>query len=262
MSRVSIIVPVYNNRAQLRQAVVSLVEQAIPGLEVVVVDDGSTDGSADTVRDLPVRIVSQENRGHPAARNAGLAEARGELIGFLDSDDLAAPHGLARLARRLDAEPDWPVAGGMPAGVIDDDGRVLTSFGPHSAGAPSALRLLDLELYRAGRFFPVNVWLYLFRRSFFETMGGFDTTIRFSDDADVILRALRKQAIPILDLPLVYRRVHTSNLSLERSGDGLQLKAECIEELKMIYERHGVRPEVWNWKPFELGFDLPPEAKT
>ena len=259
MPRVSIIVPVYNNRAQLRPAVLSLVEQAIPDLEVVVVDDGSTDGSADTVRDLPVRIVRQDNRGHPAARNAGLAEARGDLIGFLDSDDLAAPDGLGRLVQRLDADPTWSVAGGMPAGVIDDDGRVLKTFGPHAPGAEPTLRVLDLDLYREGRFFPVNVWLYLFRRAFFETMGGFDTTLRFSDDADLILRALTKRAIPILDLPLVYRRVHTNNLSLERSEDGLRLKAECVEELKAIYERHGVRPRVWNWKPFELGFDLPPE---
>ena len=260
MPSVSIIVPVYNNRTQLRQAVSSLLEQEIPELEVVVVDDGSTDGSADTVRDLPVRIVRQGNFGPASARNSGLAEARGELIGFLDSDDLAAPHGLGRLARRFDEEPDWLVAGGMPAGVIDDDGKVLTTFGPFGGDVPPAMRRLDLGLYRAGRFFPVNVWLYLFRRAFFDRMGGFDTTIRFSDDADMILRALTKGAIPILDLPLVYRRVHTDNLSLDRSEDGLQLKADCIEELKAIYERHGVRPRVWNWKPFELGFDLPPEA--
>jgi len=117
MSSVSVIVPVYNNRAQLRQAVLSLLEQEIPGLQVVVVDDGSTDGSADTVRDLPVHVVRQENRGHPSARNTGLAAARGALVGFLDSDDLAAPGGLGLLARRLADEPDWLVAGGMPAGA-------------------------------------------------------------------------------------------------------------------------------------------------
>jgi glycosyltransferase involved in cell wall biosynthesis len=257
VSRVSVIIPVYNNREQLREAVVSVLAQPLPDLEVVVVDDGSTDGSGDALADLPAKVVRQTNQGHPAARNAGLAQATGSLLGFLDSDDLAAAHGLPRLAAWLAAHPDHDVVGGLPAGVIDAAGSVIKTF-PSDASPSPGERRLDLELYRAGRFFPVNVWLYLFRRSFFDRLGSFDAGIRFSDDADLIFRALGRAPIPILDVPMVWRRVHADNLSLADGAEGPALKPECIAELKRIYERHGVRPRVWNWKPFETGFDLPP----
>jgi glycosyltransferase involved in cell wall biosynthesis len=257
MSRVSVVIPVYNNRDQLREAVSSVLAQRIPDLEIVVVDDGSTDGSGDALTDLPVEVVRQANQGHPAARNTGLAHATGSLIGFLDSDDLAAADGLPRLAAWLSDHPDRDVVGGLPAGVIDAKGAVLETFSTVASPVPVERRL-DLELYRAGRFFPVNVWLYLFRRSFFDRHGTFDTDIRYSDDADLILRALARAPIPILDVPMVWRRVHADNLSLASGHDGPALRPECIEELKRIYERHGVRPRVWNWKPFETGFDLPP----
>jgi glycosyltransferase involved in cell wall biosynthesis len=256
VASVSVVIPVHNNRAQLREAVRSVLSARIPDLEVVVVDDGSTDGSAASVDDLPVRVVRQANQGHPAARNTGLAHAAGELIGFLDSDDLAAPDGLRRLLAWLDGRPDRDVVGGMPAGVIDVNGNVLKTFATEASPAPIE-RSLDLELYRSGRFFPVNVWLYLFRRAFFDRVGTFDTGVRFSDDADLILRALVHGPISILDVPMVWRRVHGGNLSLDRGAGGPKLKPECIDELTRIYDRHGVRPRVWNWKPFEAGFDLP-----
>jgi glycosyltransferase involved in cell wall biosynthesis len=260
VARVSVVVPVYNNRAQLRESVRSLLAGRIPDLEVIVVDDGSIDGSAESVADLPVRVVRQANQGHPAARNTGLAHATGAFIGFLDSDDLAAPDGLWRLAAWLEGRPDRDVVGGMPAGVIDASGDVLKSFAREAPETGCRERRLDLDLYRSGRFFPVNVWLYLFRRAFFDRMGTFDAGLRFSDDADLILRALVKGPIPILDVPMVWRRVHADNISLDRGADGLRLKPEVVDEMKRIYERHGARPRVWNWKPFETGFDLPPRA--
>lgn len=255
---VSVVVPVYNDRVHVREAVASILAQSIPDLEVVVVDDGSTDGSASALDGLAVRLIRQENRGHPSARNTGLAHARGELIGFLDSDDVFAPGGLPQLVAWLDARPDDDLVGGLPAGVIDETGRVLRRF--ELEGAAGVERQLDLEHYRAGRFFPVNVWLYVFRRRLFDRLGRFDPKIRFSDDLDLILRALGERPSTILNVPVAFRRVHTDNLSLDRADGVVQLKPECIEELKWIYGRHGVQPAVWNWKPFETGFDLPPLA--
>jgi glycosyltransferase involved in cell wall biosynthesis len=257
VGRVSVVIPVHNNREQLREAVLSVLAQRVPDLEVVVVDDGSTDGGAEALADLPVKVVRQANQGHPAARNTGLAHATGAVVGFLDSDDLCATDGLPRLAAWLAEHPDREVVGGLPAGVIDGAGAVLKRF-PIEASPDPVVRRLDLDLYRSGRFFPVNVWLYLFRRSFFDRVGTFDASIRFSDDADLILRALVEGPIPILDVPMAWRRVHANNLSLASDDGGPALKPECIDELKRIYERHGVRPRVWNWKPFETGFDLPP----
>jgi glycosyltransferase involved in cell wall biosynthesis len=257
--RVSVIVPVYNNRAQVREAVTSVLAQNLPGLEVVVVDDGSTDDSAGALHDLPVTVIRQDNQGHPSARNTGLARASGELIGFLDSDDVLAPGGLSKLVAWLDARPEADIVGGRPAGIIDDAGRVLRTFELETEGAPE--RWLDLDHYRAGRFFPVNVWLYVFRRRLFDRLGTFDPRIRFSDDLDLLLRILKEGPVPILNVAVAFRRVHTDNLSLDHVDGAVQLKPECIDELKRIYLKHGVQPPAWNWKPFETGFDLPTRGR-
>ena len=262
MARLSIIVPAYDNGAHLRPAVSSLLDAGIDGLEVVVVDDGSTDGGVDTIADLPVRVLRRDHGGIAAARNAGLDAAKGEIIGFLDGDDLLAGDGLARLAKRLEAESGRLVAGGAPAGIVDGSGATIEEFGggraQTSQAAQHVRRRLDLDFYLSGKFYPVSVWLYLFRRRFFDEVGRFDTRWRFADDVDLMLRALLRGPIPVFDLPLVLRRVHATNASLARSQGELQLKREVREEIRAIYAHHGLVPRAWNWKPFELGYDLPP----
>lgn len=262
MARLSIIVPAYENGAHLRPAVSSLLESRVDGLEVVVVDDGSTDDSVATIADLPVRIVRRHHAGIAAARNAGLDAATGEFVGFLDGDDLLARDGLASLLGRLETERSWMVAGGAPAGVVDGIGSAITVFGGDRAAArEGARRRLDLDFYLSGKFYPVSVWLYLFRRRFVDEVGRFDSRWRYADDVDLMLRVLLRGPIPVFDLPLVFRRVHATNASLAGAGDELQLKPEVRDEIRAIYAHNGLSPRAWNWKPFELGYDLPPVWK-
>jgi glycosyltransferase involved in cell wall biosynthesis len=90
---VSVVTPVYNGEAFLRETLESIFAQDYEPFEVIVVDDGSTDGSAAIARSYPAaRYIRQHNQGPAAARNAGIAAARGEFLAFVDADDVALPH--------------------------------------------------------------------------------------------------------------------------------------------------------------------------
>lgn len=108
MPRVSVVVPTYNRADLLLDAVNSVLAQTMLDLEVVVVDDGSTDQTRETVSQFgePVRYIYQANRGRSAARNRGIHEARGEYLLFLDSDDLLLPRSLEVLAYYLESHPE------------------------------------------------------------------------------------------------------------------------------------------------------------
>ncbi len=105
--RVSIVMPTYNRRDTIPRAIASVVAQRFQDWELVVVDDGSTDGTRDVVAgvDPRVRLVTQSNQGVAGARNTGLANARGDLIAFLDSDDEWPPHHLALATAFFEAHP-------------------------------------------------------------------------------------------------------------------------------------------------------------
>lgn len=105
---VSCIIPVYNGERFVGEAIASVLAQSHQPVEVIVVDDGSTDATADVVRAFgsSVQYIPQPNAGPPAARNVGIRAARGEFIGFLDADDRWLPDKVARQLARFDAEPE------------------------------------------------------------------------------------------------------------------------------------------------------------
>lgn len=198
----SCVIPVYNGASYLGAAVASILAQSYRPLEVIVVDDGSTDATGEVARAFgePVRYVRQDNAGPAAARNRGIAEARGEFIAFLDADDLWYPDKLTRQIGELRADP------ALACSVC----LIQNFWVPELAAEAEAWR----EHPRGG---PLPGYVsdgIVVRRSAFERIGDFDHQLGHGDHADWFLRlraaGLRDRLLPEV---LVSRRIHAANRS-------------------------------------------------
>ncbi|GAB5536344.1 MAG: hypothetical protein Rubg2KO_25930 [Rubricoccaceae bacterium] len=168
-SRISVIVPVYNGAAFLGEALESVFAQGMDGLELVVVDDGSTDASATVAESFDgVHVIRQPNAGAAAARNTGLANTTAPLIAFLDADDVWPEGRLQRLLHALDTDDSLDaVIGQLEMVVAEHDG--FRSVMPPQFGFQFGTALI--------------------RRSVFETVGMIDESMRYSEDVDWFMRA-------------------------------------------------------------------------
>jgi glycosyltransferase involved in cell wall biosynthesis len=203
--RISVVIPVFNGEAFLGDAIASVLAQSEPALEILVVDDGSTDNSASIAERFgePVRVFRQTNRGHVAARNLGLTAARGDYITTLDADDLFTPDKFALQAGRLDRNPEIDVVIGQLSYL-----RPESASGGEGFGAFSEHHDDHLTLSLSG---------CIFRRRVFDRVGLPDETMRFCDDWDWFMRA-REAGIPLLlhRHVVVQQRLHTNNMTRQR----------------------------------------------
>jgi glycosyltransferase involved in cell wall biosynthesis len=195
----SVIIPACNAARFLPEAVASVRAQGYSPIEVLIVDDGSTDNTAEVAGTFGegVRCIRQANAA-AAARNRGLTEARGELVAFLDADDLWPADKLRSQALRLAADPALDV-------VL---GRVQYQHQP-------GVEKTDIR-YEGPDDTLVNVHLGsgLYRRSVFDKVGVFDEKLRFSEDHDWFLRAREAGArITILEQVTLYYRLHGKNMT-------------------------------------------------
>jgi glycosyltransferase involved in cell wall biosynthesis len=198
--RASVIIPLFNGERFLAEALDSVRAQTYPPFEIVVVDDGSTDRGPDIARAYSgVQVVTQPNAGNAAARNAGVARARGELLAFLDQDDVWAPSKLEVQVGRMTGDPElaYTVA----------HHRIFLEPG---CARPPWLRAELLDRSVPG-FVPGTL---VARRSLFARVGLFDPRYPSGSDLDWFVRC-RDARIPmaLLDDVLLFRRVHEHNLS-------------------------------------------------
>jgi glycosyltransferase involved in cell wall biosynthesis len=246
----SVVLPAHNAGSFLRPALLSVLEERLPGLEAIVVDDGSTDGSLASIADLPVRVVRQKNLGEAAARNAGVRAASGGFVTFLDGDDRLTPGGLAARADFLDARPRDLAAGGLPSALIDERGaRVAEVFERMKAKLEFPLTLTR-AFYRSGGFFPVSCSLYLYRRVAFDRAGLYDETLAAAPDCDFHFRLLGLTDVPVLPVAAFERRLHAANLSLAAAGPReLSFRPEILDAIRLVNRRHGMNPaDVSPWE--------------
>jgi len=251
--QISVVITCFNGRKFLREAVQSVLAEECPGTEVLVIDDGSSDGSLEVVADLPIRTIALgENKGFPAALNAGLDAALGRYITFLDCDDRFTPGALRWRLDWLNLHPEAAALAGRPAAIIDETGKTLPEF-PHvlREGFQSP-RKLTLDFFQAGGLYPVPMWNYLFHRSLLNQVGKFDESLKIACDFQYLLRVLEVTEIPVVFEPVVERRLHGENLSLRQSAGGYQLKPETIAECLRILAPFGVAPT--EWPLWEKGF--------
>jgi glycosyltransferase involved in cell wall biosynthesis len=202
---VSVVVPSFNHREFLRDCIDSVLEQDYGRFEVIVVDDGSTDGSVELLRSYGDRItLLHQQRGRQArARNLGLREARGDLISFLDSDDRYLPGRISAAVQAFVADPAAAVVWGDYR-LIDGDGTVTREvrWTPREAD-------FRHELIRGNPICNATVTL---RRSVLDEIGGFDERVpRVCDGAAWYQIAARGHRFHHLDRLLLDYRIHGAN---------------------------------------------------
>lgn len=248
--RLTVVIPVRDAGRYLRPAVLSALRAGVTDAEVVLADDGTTDGSLATVADLPARVVPVPGRGEAAARNAGVRAAAGRFVTFLDADDLLVAGGLAPRVERLEAEPALRAAGGLPSALIDEDGALLAPVFERMAAKLSFPFALDTAYYRGGNFFPVSCSLFVYRREAFTELGGYDETLAAAPDADFHFRLLARGPVPVLRARAFDRRLHRDNFSLSGADRGARaFRPEILDAIRAVNRRHGLEAaEIVPWE--------------
>ncbi len=198
--KASVIIPVYNGAPYIAKAITSVLAQSESSFELIVADDGSTDGTGDIVRqfsDSRLRLISQENAGPSAARNHGIAVSSGEWVGFLDSDDSWRPEKLAAHLRRAAEQPE---AGLTYSSVVvtEPDGTFVQML------------TADLEGWVLDRLLFGNViWgggsSVMVRRDVFDRVGPFDPDIKYGEDWEMWLRIAAAYPLTAIAEPLTCR---------------------------------------------------------
>ena len=199
---ITCIIPVFNGERFLAEALNSIFSQTYRPIEVIVVDDGSTDGTAGVVEQYPKSVVyiHQTNQGSPRARNRGIQAATGDLIAFLDVDDLWRSQKLSRQMARFDDREE-----------LDFCVSHIQNFWM-SEVAHEETRLADHPKTQALPGYITGTLLA--KRSTFETVGLFSTELDHGDSLDWFLRAREKGAVSeVIAEVLVDRRIHLGNMS-------------------------------------------------
>ena len=211
---VSIVIPAFNYAQYLGKAIDSALGQTHPHVEVVVIDDGSTDGTADLVKSYGsrVRYIYQNNSGLSAARNAGIKAARHPFVVFLDADDVLLPEMVETIMRCF---AELPAGFGMVASASIKQLRIDAGGGMVENAESPAIHdnhreLSASDILLKNRFLPASA---VIKKSVFERCGEFDTTLRSSEDRDMWIRVGRQFRIYLLDTPLVCIRKHPANMS-------------------------------------------------
>jgi hypothetical protein len=215
MPAVSIIIPTYQRREYVCRAVRSVLAQRFTDWELIVVDDGSADGTGDALRTFEPRLryLWQENGGASAARNAGLRLARGDVVAFLDSDDRWFADHLETVVGMLEHHPEAVLACTTPRFRIEGRGRVA------DAELVDALPLLLVENWIG---YPSGTAV---RRDQLEAVGGFDERMTVMEDGELWLRLAARGPFSFLQRRTIVRQVTRGSLRDRGSRNGAYLSA-------------------------------------
>jgi glycosyltransferase involved in cell wall biosynthesis len=244
---VTVVIPAYNGQRWIERTLASAISQTYYNLEIVVVDDGSTDQTATIVeqaasRDRRIRLLRQQNAGAPAARNFGIREARGTLIAPLDADDLWHPEKLARQVATLQASP--PTVGLVYCWAVEIDENDLV-IPPIRSGSTAAGNVMSELVAKAGIIDSASN--PLIRRSYLDAVGGYDSNRTLgtdtAEDWKLYLALAEICEFAVVTAHLVgYRRL-TGSMSrkIAKMEQGMELVARWIVEKWPNMPRETVR---------------------
>ncbi len=209
---VSIIIPCYNGGHYLPDAIDSALAQTYQPIEILVIDDGSTDNTAEVAARYPqVQYFYQTNQGAGAARNTALGHAKGEYVAFLDYDDCLFPETIATNLQYLKAHPDCAFVAGRCMFVDGDRNLISIEAAPDPVGERGFTDLLQ-------GFGVTPPAALLFRRAAIEAIGRFNPNWRYSEDYEFYLRLTRNFSAYYHDRVTAQYRFHGLNKSLNFKG--------------------------------------------
>jgi glycosyltransferase involved in cell wall biosynthesis len=216
---VSVIIPVYNGAKYIKEAVESVLAQNIDDLEVIIVDDGSTDNTCEVIESIvhpAIKYIYQNNAGASHARNTGLKIARHKFISFLDADDFWPKGKLQKQIDQFNSSPDLKVVGGL-----------IDYF--YMPGSEYQKRE-NID----GPVFNVQLGGLMVRREVIELVGFFNESHPCFEDQDWLLRIREKKLpIKITDDVVLHYRIHEGNLTIQRGIKDLNI----IKALKLSLDR-------------------------
>lgn len=227
MPKVSVIIPFYNGKEFIAQAVNSVLRQTYTSYEIIVVDDGSTDDSKKALEqfDGKIRYFYQQNQGISNARNKAVKEAKGEYIALLDQDDIWYPRRLEKQVKVMDENSDISIVY-SDCHYINEKNEILS-------------QAFEVQKARSGRIFKdliiknfIPIPTVLLRKRAVDEVGLFDKRYSFAEEYYLFLRIARIYHVSYIDEPLAGYRIHGKNLSknTEKSlKEDIMLKEEIIK---------------------------------
>jgi glycosyltransferase involved in cell wall biosynthesis len=255
---VSVVIPTYNRTQQTIAAIESVLAQTYSNFEIIVVDDGSTDGSPEEIQRFigrssngchQIHFLSQPNQGASVARNTGIAKAKGEYTAFLDSDDIWLPEKLEWQMRALEQLKNECGACVTDARLVNQSGMDIgSSFRAHGKNYPDTIGI-DRDAIRSIAKSFCGVWLstLLARADLIQQIGGFSPDISFVEDRDIHFRLALVTSIAYVNKPLIRGdRTPTPPDSNCRPWDK--------QEVQFRQQQHMLR------KWLEMAASLPPEV--
>lgn len=212
--RVSVVIPVRNGKEYLQEALDSVLQQSFSDLELLLINDGSTDDDYGryALQDTRIRVLHLGGTGVSRARNVGMAQSRGNLIAFLDADDVWFPGKLQAQVHYFDSHPDVGVVFGkfirwhtLPDGGFAQASSLMQDASQFNAADPERSGWLYARLL-AGLLVGMNTAVV--RRTVYEAIGGFNEAMRLGEDYDFWLRASRVAEMHSLNGPVALYRIH------------------------------------------------------
>jgi glycosyltransferase involved in cell wall biosynthesis len=236
MPKVSVMMPVYNTGRFVGRAIQSILDQTLGDLELIIVDDGSTDNSLHVIQsyarlDRRIRYVSRENRGITASRNEALAMATGQYLANIDSDDITRPERLSRQANYLDEHPECVLVC-CRMQMIDPDGDPICTINLESTHE----EIDAIFMGRPGYFIPVSMMV---RRDVLIEIGGFCEQFALAEDRDLCLRLAERGRLANIPEVLYSYRQHVGSVCRTHPT----LLAACVDRVvDAAHQRRGLAP--------------------
>ncbi|MEQ8958322.1 MAG: glycosyltransferase, partial [Coleofasciculus sp. C2-GNP5-27] len=232
---ISIVITTYNREHYLGAAIDSILAQTWGDFDLIVWDDGSTDGSVTIAqdyakRDPRIRVIAAEHQGRVVSLQRAIAQTTGSYIGWVDSDDRLAPTALAETVAILDTQPD---VGMVYTDYLDThkNGKVI-GYGQRCRVPYSKQRLLTNFM---------TFHFRLIRRSVFDRVGGIDLQAEYAEDYDLCLRLSETTDIAHLPKPLYYYRSNPDSLSYQNRGQQI---SHCHAAMRRALQRRGLSDRV------------------